>query len=153
MHFLFKMGWNTIHAKMLKHSQTLSQKDGTWKFNGIFRAGVPMHISILGSNSRATLTNLTTTFVLNKFMESIAKVLPHIPIFGALDSPGPIPPEVRNRMVWNGFQTGKKLFRTGMGFFTRFRTNNGSRFFEWIGFLRPFLNKRWATTFWSQTNK
>lgn len=121
MHFLFKMGWNTIHVKMLRFQniakpshKKIVRESLTW----IFRAGVPMHISTLGSNSRGTLT---TTFVLNKFMET-AKVIPQV--------------QYRQRshgMVWMG-KKGRSCFRQGR-FLPRFRTNNGSRLFEWTGFF------------------
>lgn len=127
MHFLFKMGWNTIHVKMLRFQniakpshKKIVRESLTW----IFRAGVPMHISTLGSNSRGTLT---TTFVLNKFMET-AKVIPQVQYRQRSDE-----------MVWMG-KKGRSCFRQGR-FLPRFRTNNGSRFFEWTGFLRPFWTR------------
>lgn len=70
-----------------------------------------MQISVLGSNSRVTLTTYNLQPL---FLERIHGNHPKLYLFWSL-SPGPIPPEVR----WDGLdgKEGKKLFQTGMGFY------------------------------------
>ena len=130
MHFLFKMGWNTIHVKMFRFQniakpshKKMVRENLTW----LFRARVPMQISILGSNSRVTFT---TTFVLNKFMETIQS-----------SSQTDLQVQYRQRWEWDD--------RDGF-FFTKVSDQQWITIL-WVNWIFvAILNKRWFFTVRSQ---